>query len=180
MMHWTPYGPCWSPSLLGDVILAPTNLPTPFCPVLSSDGGMCSKYNATYQCFQGPSFTENVILPWVLGVFSVKSLLCLPSLRLTGIFLYLVDCSGTEWTSKEITVREVEQQQCTDYRQDLCEEHMISALIPLSDWPWWRGGGGWDRSGAGLDSLGHHEIRTESDDSGSWFNRKSSRSQSTS
>lgn len=41
----------------------------------------------------------------------------------------------TEWTCSEIILREVEQQQCTDYRQDLCEEHMISSLIPLSDCP---------------------------------------------
>lgn len=42
--------------------------------------------------------------------------------------------SVAEWTHEEITLREVEQQQCTDYRRDLCEGHMISTLIPLSDW----------------------------------------------
>lgn len=54
---------------------------------------------------------------------------------------------------------EVGRQQCADYRQDLCEEHMISSLIPLSDWPAWRDGSGWDRRGVGLDSLGQDPDR---------------------
>lgn len=87
---------------------------------------------------------------------------------------YIWWTGGTEWTCKQITVRQVEQQQCTDYRQDLCEEHMISSLIPLSDWPWWRGSCGWDQRGGGLDSLGQSQTRTDDDDSGSQFNRKSS------
>lgn len=86
---------------------------------------------------------------------------------------------GREWTCKEITLREVEQQQCTDYRQDLCEGHMISTLIPLSDWLWWRGGGGLDRREVVSDSLGRSQIGTESDDSSSHFNEKSSCSQMT-
>ena len=81
--------------------------------------------------------------------------------------VYLGEIGGTEWTCKEITVGEVERQQCTDYRQDLCEEHMISSLIPLSDCPRWRGSGVGDQGGAGLNSSGHEQIRTESDDSGS-------------
>lgn len=35
---------------------------------------------------------------------------------------------GTEWTFARIRAMEVEQQQCLDYEQDLCEEHMIPPL----------------------------------------------------
>lgn len=33
-----------------------------------------------------------------------------------------------------VTVKEAEQKQYRDYRQDLCDKDMISFLIPLSDY----------------------------------------------
>lgn len=39
---------------------------------------------------------------------------------------------------KMVTVKEAEQKQYRDYRQDLCDKDMISFLIPLSDYQWWQ------------------------------------------
>lgn len=153
MRDRTTYGLCWSPSLLGDVIPPPT----PFCHASLSDTSMCSSH------IPALSLTDNLVLP------KVSSFVSPPNCgwpRCVICYIWWTGGGGTEWTCKEITVREVEQQQCTDYRQDLCEEHMISSLIPLSDWPWWRGSSGWDRrereSGFGF-------IRTEPDQDREWW-----------
>lgn len=126
MRDWTTYGPCWSPSLSGDVIPTPHPSALPYYQMAS----MCSSIMP--HTLPAQSLTDNF-----LKLFSVSFLfLCIPELWLTVMFdmLYLVDLGGSEWTCKEIIVMEVEQQQCMDYRQDLCEEHMISSLIPLLDW----------------------------------------------
>lgn len=117
-----------------------------------------------------PHFSQYIYSRVIL--FSLnKSLLPLSlsfsQLWLTRIFdvPYFTDWQDwTEcWALQEITRRKVEQQQCTDYRQDLCEEHMISSLILLSDWLWWRGL--WLRGSRSLDSFRQSQIKTERDDS---------------
>ena len=162
--HMACAGP---PSLLGDVILPPTLLPCliirwpVFVAVLCHIPALSAAFSHRKLSTSLSFFFFQITVSFVF--------LCLPQIVADRDVWYSIfgGSGGTEWTCEEITVREVEQQQCTDYRQDLCEEHMISSLIPLSDWLWWRGSRGRDQRGVGLDSLGQSQIRTESDDSGS-------------